>query len=75
MGTTECKTLDDLNKALKEIFLDPNSPYKQVIVQANPGLHYGELMSVVNVCASQKKADGSKLTEDSASWNSPDEAD
>ncbi|MGO8690710.1 MAG: ExbD/TolR family protein [Thermoguttaceae bacterium] len=74
VNTTECKTLGDLNKALKEIFLDPNCPYKQVIVQANPGLHYGELMSVVNVCASQKKADGSKLTELSF-VELPDEAD
>ncbi len=74
VNTTECKTLAELNKALKEIFQNPVCPYEQVIVQANPGLHYGELMSVVNVCASQKYADGSKLSELSF-VELPDEAD
>ena len=61
VGEAECKTLDDLNEALQKIFSNPNSPFQQVIVQASPGLHYGELMKVVGVCAKQKFVDGKKL--------------
>ncbi|MGO8690709.1 MAG: ExbD/TolR family protein [Thermoguttaceae bacterium] len=75
VNTTECKTFRELNKALREIFQNPECPYKQVIVQANPGLHYGDLMAVVNVCASQKYAQQNKKLDKLSFVELPDNAD
>ena len=54
--------LPELDEKLRKIFSDPASPFEQVIVQVAPELHYEDLMKVVEVCAKQTKADGTKLT-------------
>ena len=51
----------NLDVKLQQVFKDPNNPFDQVILQSSPKLRYGELMQVVEVCASQKFADGTKL--------------
>ena len=43
----------DLDADLHKAFKDANSPFEQVIIQSSPKLRYGELMRVVEVCASQ----------------------
>jgi len=53
VGQTECKDLDELGEELKKTFANPNNPFEQVIVQASPGLRYGELMKVVGICSRQ----------------------
>ena len=75
VNQAECKSLRELNKAPREIFQNPDCPYKQVIVQANPGLHYGDLMAVVNVCASQKYADEKTKLDKLSFVELPDDAD
>jgi biopolymer transport protein ExbD len=54
VGEERVKDLDALNQKLKTVFSDANNPYEQVILQASPSLHYGELTSVVDVCARQE---------------------
>ncbi len=61
VGEQQTKTLHDLDVKLQQVFKDPNNPFDQVILQSSPKLRYGELMQVVEVCASQKFADGTKL--------------
>jgi hypothetical protein len=61
VGQTECRDTAQLNEELKKIFSDPSNPFEQVIVQASPGLRYGELMKVVEVCSKQRFPDKTKL--------------
>ena len=50
-----------LNDELHKLLSDKGSPFDQVLIQVGSGVHYGPLMKVVEVCAAQKLADGSKL--------------
>ncbi|MGD0900417.1 MAG: biopolymer transporter ExbD [Thermoguttaceae bacterium] len=59
MKTFESNHLTQLNEELVKFFKQPG--FEQVIVQASPELHYGELMRVVEVCAKQTFADGTLL--------------
>ena len=52
-------SLAELKAKLQGILKNPDSPFEQVIIQSSPGLHYGELMKVVDVCTQQKISDGS----------------
>lgn len=62
IGETNIGGLPDLETKLRTILKDPDSPFKQVIIQVGGGLHYEELMKVIDVCTRQTLADGEKLT-------------
>ena len=61
VGPEEAKDLGDLAGKLDAVFKNPNNPFEQVIVQADPKLRYGELMRVVDVCARQTVSPGKRL--------------
>jgi biopolymer transport protein ExbD len=50
-----------LDGHLRAALLLPDSPFDQIVIQAASGLRYDALMSVVEVCALQKLADGKQL--------------
>ena len=60
VGNQPVTSLAELSAKLQGILKNPDSPFEQVIVQSSPGLRYGELMQVVNVCTRQKFPDGQK---------------
>jgi biopolymer transport protein ExbD len=49
-------SFNELNGELARFFQAPGTPFEQVVVRVSPELHYGELMRVVDVCASQRLA-------------------
>jgi biopolymer transport protein ExbD len=59
LGNQPVTSLAELKARLQAILKNPDSPFEQVIVQSSPGLRYGELMKVVDVCTQQKISDGS----------------
>ena len=61
IGETNIPGLVQLESRLKTILADPGSPFGQVVIRAGSRLRYEELMRVIDVCARQKTADGSKL--------------
>jgi biopolymer transport protein ExbD len=50
-----------LENRLRTSLSDPNSTLKQVVIQAGSGLHYDELMKVIDKCTRQKLANGEPL--------------
>ena len=62
IGEGNVDNLGVLQGRLQGIFQDPNSTFKQVIIQVAPALHYSELMNVIDVCTKTKFADGKSLT-------------
>ena len=67
------KTLDELNKALKEIFLDPNNPYQAGDRPSESGPALRRLDVGGERCARQKHADGK--VEELSFVELPDEPD
>ena len=61
VGETSVGNIAALDNKLQTIFSVTNE-YEQVIVNVGPDLRYDELMRVIEVCAKQKLADGSKLS-------------
>ncbi len=52
---------ESLENRLRTVLSDPNSTLKQVVIQAGSGLHYDELMKVIDKCTRQKFANGEPL--------------
>ena len=50
-----------LNEKLGEYFRGSGDAFEQVIIQASPGLRWGELMRVVEICTNQRFSDGKPL--------------
>jgi biopolymer transport protein ExbD len=61
IGEGNIPNLPTLEASLKTVLADPTSPFDQVILQIGSGLHYENLMKVIDVCTRQKLADGKKL--------------
>jgi biopolymer transport protein ExbD len=59
VGDVAVGTLARLNERLKTALQEGD--FEQVIIQAGSGLHYDALMSVVDVCTTQKLKDGQPL--------------
>ena len=55
------KNLAELNRWLKDIFGNRDSPFEQVVLQVDDGLRYEELLKTIEVCMQQRLPDGSKL--------------
>jgi biopolymer transport protein ExbD len=60
-GTIPGNSLTQLEARLKTVLADPTSPFDQIIVQVGSGLHYENLMKVIDVCTRQTLSDGKKL--------------
>jgi biopolymer transport protein ExbD len=61
IGEGNVASLPQLESRLKEVLADPGSPFDQVVIQVGSGLHYENLMKVIDVCTHQKLADGKPL--------------
>jgi biopolymer transport protein ExbD len=55
------RDLPELNRLLKGVFDNRDSPFEQVVLQVSDGLRYEELLKTVEVCLEQRLPDGSKL--------------
>jgi biopolymer transport protein ExbD len=49
LGESEFDTTDQLRARLKEIVADKTLPFDQALIQVDPGLHYEDLMRVIEV--------------------------
>jgi biopolymer transport protein ExbD len=58
----EDATMTQLEEKLGGYFKGGGDAFEQVIIEASPGLRWGELMRVVEICSKQKFSDGTKLT-------------
>ena len=61
VGDRTARDLGELNRLLKDVFGNRDSPFEQVVLQVDDGLHYENLLKTVEVCLKQKLPDGSKL--------------
>lgn len=61
LGMNPVPTLTALEAKLNSYFKDQNSPFEQVIVQANSEVPWGEFMRVIEICSSQKFSNGKPL--------------
>jgi len=61
IGEGNIASLPQLESTLKTVLADPTSPFDQVIIQVGSGLHYENLMKVIDVCTRQTLANGKKL--------------
>ena len=62
IGEGAVGALPALDARLHDIIGDPNSSFKQVVIQVGSSLRYQELMKIVDVCTHQTFANGDKLT-------------
>jgi biopolymer transport protein ExbD len=60
-GQATPQKLRELNRQLRALFGFQHTPYDQVLIRVAPGLHYEELMKIIDVCTQQKLPDGSRL--------------
>ena len=60
-GPASPANLSLLDQRLREVLSNPASQYDRVLIRVAPGLHYGELMRIVDVCTRQKTASGEPL--------------
>jgi biopolymer transport protein ExbD len=75
LGERQVKGLGDLASILNSLLSDRVAGFDQIEIQASPGLLYEELMRVMDVCAQQRLADGSRLSKISLVEMPEDEPD
>lgn len=49
IGETEVQGMDELRARLQAIRADKTLPFDQALIQADPVLHYGEIMQVIDI--------------------------
>ena len=49
IGDNEVQGMDALRARLQAILSDKSLPFDQALIQADPGLHYGEVMRVIDI--------------------------
>jgi biopolymer transport protein ExbD len=60
-GPLTRERLKMLDRRLKDVFAIEGKPYDQVLLRVGKSLGYGELMKIIEVCTSQKMADGTPV--------------
>lgn len=49
IGEAEVQGMDQLRERLQAILSDKTLPFDQALIQADPALHYGEMMQVIDI--------------------------